>query len=570
MRIFLVLVGIFLNFALLAQQVEVEVSPNEALVNEPFYVTFKVKASGGNDPYISFDPVGAEVVGRREQGVSISTVVINGKFTTTREQSYVYELVAERAGTAFLKNIKVEINGKTEKAKDVKVVILNEKRKLQDVFLEAVPSKNKIYIGEGINVAYYLYYKIPVVANDIKEFPKLNKFIKRFYKTQGNIETVQYKGEVYRRVLAYSARAYPEKVGVAVLDQMKIAAQVADQRSFDPFGGLSSSYRPKDIVSPRVEIEVMPIPTEGMPSNFTGLVGAHDFILTGGKSKYLINEPIEFKLEVRGSGALENFQAPALFTSDLIEEFDTKADLIELSEGAASKKFDFTYLARSEVSIPEREVSFSYFDPENKKFVEKSIKIPALVVAGGVMDSSKENKPKAAKANNNQRQDLKLDFDMNFLPNWLTPPKKSSTKIGLVGIQDKLEKDFTGVIIKIVSLVIVLVSFLLIYFNYKKVESGEDVEAQFNTAFKKFKKTPSYEHLYTLLSIVFERKGADINRALKECSLPNEAKTYILQLLQSLEQGQFSKSKTSSNSKKIEYGYLKKLKIVIQEKNEVN
>jgi hypothetical protein len=314
----------------------------------------------------------------------------------------------------------------------------------------------------------------------------------------------------------------------------------------------------------------MPIPTEGMPSNFTGLVGAHDFILTGGKSKYLINEPIEFKLEVRGSGALENFQAPALFTSDLIEEFDTKADLIELSEGAASKKFDFTYLARSEVSIPEREVSFSYFDPENKKFVEKSIKIPALVVAGGVMDSSKENKPKAAKANNNQRQDLKLDFDMNFLPNWLTPPKKSSTKIGLVGIQDKLEKDFTGVIIKIVSLVIFLVSFLLIYFNYKKVESGEDVEAQFNAAFKKFKKTPNYEHLYTLLSIVFERKGADINRALKECSLPNEAKTYILQLLQSLEQGQFSKSKTSSNSKKIEYGYLKKLKIVIQEKNEVN
>jgi hypothetical protein len=227
-------------------------------------------------------------------------------------------------------------------------------------------------------------------------------------------------------------------------------------------------------------------------------------------------------------------------------------------------------LARSEVSIPEREVSFSYFDPENKKFVEKSIKIPALVVAGGVMDSSKENKPKATKANNNQRQDLKLDFDMNFLPNWLTPPKKSSTKIGLVGIQDKLEKDLTGVIIKIVSLVIFLVSFLLIYFNYKKVESGEDVEAQFNAAFKKFKKTPNYEHLYTLLSIVFERKGADINRALKECSLPNEAKTYILQLLQSLEQGQFSKSKTSSNSKKIEYGYLKKLKIVIQEKNEVN
>lgn len=570
MRIFLVLIGFIVNLAIFAQQVEVEVNPTEALVNEPFYVTFKIKATGGNEPYISFDPTGAEVVGRREQGVSISTTVINGKFTTTREQSYVYELVADRAGTAYLKNIKVELNGKTEKAKDVKVTILNEKRKLQEVFLEAVPSKNKIYIGEGINVSYYLYYKIPVVANDIKEFPKLNKFIKRFYKTQGNVETVQYKGEVYRRVLAYSARAYPEKVGTAVLDQMKIAAQVADQRSFDPFGGLSSSYRPKDIVSPRVEIEVMPIPTEGMPSNFTGLVGSHDFILTGGKSKYLINEPIEFKIEVRGVGALENFQAPTLFNSDLIEEFDTKADLVELSEGAASKKFEFTYLARSEVSIPERTMSFSYFDPDNKKFVEKTITVPALNVAGGVMDSTKDNKPKAVKANENAKQDLKLDLDMNFLPSWLTPPKKAKSPIGLVGIQDKLEKDFSGMMIKIVATGFILFSFLLIFLNYKKVGNNNDTEALFKLAFKKFKKEPTYEHLYSLLSVVFDKNGADINRALKESQLSNEAKSYILQLLQGLEQGQFSKSKSSFNSKKIEYGYLKKLKLIIQDKHEVN
>ena len=91
MRIFLVLIGLIVNLTIFAQQVEVEVNPTEALVNEPFYVTFKIKATGGNEPYISFDPVGAEVVGRREQGVSISTTVINGKFTTTREQSYVYE-----------------------------------------------------------------------------------------------------------------------------------------------------------------------------------------------------------------------------------------------------------------------------------------------------------------------------------------------------------------------------------------------------------------------------------------------------------------------------------------------
>lgn len=562
--------SLLITLKVMGQQVEVEVSPSEAIVNESFYLTFKVKMSGSGEPYISFTPVNAEVLNRKEQGVSISTVVINGKFTTTREQSYVYELISDRTGTAYVKNIAVELNGKTEKLKDLRINVLGEKRKLQDVFLEAQPSKNKIYVGEGINVNYYLYYKIPVIANDIKEFPKLNKFIKRFYKTNGNVETVQYKGEVFRRVLAYSARSYPEKPGIAVLDSMRISAQVADQRSFDPFGGLSNSYRQKDISSPRVEIEVLPIPTEGMPSNFTGLVGNHEFQLTGGREKYLINEPIEFKLEVKGAGALENFQAPSLFNSDLIEEFDAKTDLIELAEGLGSKKFEFTYLARSEVSIPEREISFSVFDPDKKTFIEKKIKIPAIKVAGGAAPVKNENKKNQSKT----KEDIKginLAFDLNLIPDWLKPVgKKGEEKLGLVGLEFIKTSSSAVSIFIAASVLFLLLGILLIWFELRKSPTGEDASKLFDYHFKSFKRKPTYESLYLLVSHSLKNNGPDVVKALKQCPLSNESKNYILSLMGSLEQSQFAKNSANVDLKKINYGHLKALKKIMKEQNEAH
>lgn len=565
--------GILLSSKAMGQQVDVEVSPSEAIVNEPFYLTFKVKMSGSGEPYISFTPVNAEVLNRREQGVSISTVVINGKFTTTREQSYVYELIADRSGTAYIKNISVELNGKTEKLKDLRVSVLNEKRKLQEVFLEAQPSKNKIYIGEGININYFLYYKIPVIANDIKEFPKLNKFIKRFYKTTGNVETVQYKGEVFRRVLAYSARAYPEKVGTAVLDTMRISAQVADQRSFDPFGGLSNSYRQRDISSPRVEVEVLAIPTEGMPQNFTGLVGSHEFQLTGGREKYLINEPIEFKMEVKGSGALENFQAPSLFNSDLIEEFDTKTDLTELSEGLASKKFEYTYLARSEVSIPEREVAFSFFDPDKKIFVERKIKIPGIKVAGGALPTKADTKTNKKKAPE-EVKGINFALDFNILPEWLRPVgKKGESKVGLVGLVDSTDGKFKSPL-ELESIIGTVLLFslgiILVIIEFMKTSGGEDDLKIFDQRLKKFKKQPTYENLYLLLSHSLNKASPDVVRNLKQCSLSNETKNYILGLMGTLEQSQFSKNSSGANVKKIDYGHLKALKKLMKEHHEAH
>jgi hypothetical protein len=156
-----------------AEDVQVEVSPPEPLMNESFFVTFKIKTTGNVEPYISFTPSGAVVQGKSEQGVSISTTVINGKFTTSREQSYVYELFADHQGQVVLRNIKVEIGGKVTNVKDVHVNVLAQARKVADAFMEATASKTRVYLGEALMLIIICILKHQLQPMMLKSFPSL-------------------------------------------------------------------------------------------------------------------------------------------------------------------------------------------------------------------------------------------------------------------------------------------------------------------------------------------------------------------------------------------------------------
>ena len=54
--------------------------------------------------------------------------------------------------------------------------------------------------------------------------------------TNERIETVQYNGEIYKRVLKYSTRVYPEKTGTAYIDSLRLNVQYSDGYQNTPFG----------------------------------------------------------------------------------------------------------------------------------------------------------------------------------------------------------------------------------------------------------------------------------------------------------------------------------------------
>ena len=530
-----------------ADDVDVEVSPPEPLVNESFFVTFKVKSTGNVDPYISFSPSGATVQGKREQGVSISTTVINGKFTTTREQSYVYELIAEHPGQVAIRNIKVEVSGKTNNLKDLHFNVLAEARRIPDAFMEAQASKTKVYLGEAIDVNYYLYFKTSISANDVKEFPKLNKFIKRFHHINSPVETVQYKGQVLKRILAYSARLYPEKVGHAVLDPMTISVQIIESDYNSPFGGFglgAQRYKNKDLSSPRIEVEVLPLPSENVPQGFTGLVGEHEFNLSVSKSKFLVNEPIEVKLEVKGKGALENMDAPVIYSDNSLEQFDTKSEVTELGAQAAKKVFDYTYLGRGPLNIKTRELSLSYFDPISAKYVERKISIPAIEVSGIAIASSNNQmtKPGDQKANSSEINASNDDFLSKLFNGSNNQNKKvEANPLGIVGPDFSLDSTWSHRwfdLVNIFLIVLIMLVLALWYRAYKNEDFSADDHAEIKNEIALLKKNGiNYSGLYKIISLLDKnnsllQSGVSITKVIEESQLSSDAKSYFKKLFQ--------------------------------------
>lgn len=553
MKIVMFFILAVFSMAIRAQDVEVVVEPKEPVINENFFVTFKIKTSGSEEPYISFTPYGASVLGKRSQGLSISTIVINGKFTTTKEQAVVYEMLAERSGQVYLRNVKVEMSGKTIPVNEIRVNVLNEPRRIPDAFIEAEASKTKVYLGEGLDINYYLYFKTSISANDVKEFPKLNKFIKRFHHINAPVETVQYKGQVFKRILAYSARLYAEKIGTAVLDPMTISVQMIENE-YGGFGFGSQRYKNKDLSSARIEVEVLPLPSEGVPASFTGLIGDHEFNLSVPKTKYLVNEPVEIKLEVKGKGAVENFDAPVIYSDNNLEQFDTKSEVTEIGMQAAKKVFEYTLLARGPVKIAEREMSFAYFEPSSGKYIEKKISVPGIEVSGvaaattGSSDSKSEAQVPAASTGS------------NFL-NSLFTNKKSGTveknQVGLVGPnlsgQGKWFDHGFMVLNTILGLLLVIVG-IEWGMSSRKSAGPKNISQLIKRDIALMKKKGlSYSELYHVLAALDKTNkmaggGISIVNVINESQLSNEAKNYFKNALSFTEGGAYAEGRRNGQN----------------------
>jgi hypothetical protein len=503
------------------------------------------------------------VHGKSEQGVSISTTVINGKFSTTREQSYVYELIAERQGQVTLRNIKVEMGGKVTSLKDVYINVLAQARKVPDAFMEATASKTRVYLGEAIDVNYFLYFKTSISANDVKEFPKLNKFIKRFHHINSPVETVQYKGQVLKRILAYSAKLFPEKVGSAVLDPMTISVQIIENDYSSPFGSFgmgSQRYKNKDLASPRIEIEVLPLPAENVPAGFTGLVGEHEFILSVAKNKYLVNEPIEVKFEAKGKGALENMDAPAIYSDSSLEQFDTKSEVTELGTQLAKKVFEYTYLARAPLSLKAHELSLAYFDPSSGRYIEKKVSVPGIEVGGvagnsnasGEANSGKE--PSKAQAFNGSENDFFSNlFSLNSSSESVGK-KIDKNKLGLVGPNLKGESRWFDRWFDLLNIglgLIILSLGVKWYLEMNNGSSSGDKALEVKKIIAHMKKNGlDYSQLYKVVLTLDKEnmiasKGVSIFQVLDESMLSTEAKDYFKNSLKNCEEKAFGINKTN-------------------------
>ena len=245
-RFLLVPALMLLGVVCAAQDISIELGPDEIGENQAFTITLIVK----NDRIKSYDKF-PDIEGFRKQGTSSSssTQIINGQISSSQSITMTY--VPLRQGTFTIKPFTVEVNDTTvqSKGKTVKVGPRVQAQRRdpyrnlfdkdpfeeffgdrkdpefidikEDAFLAMSSDKDEVYVGEGVtaNLAFYVsdnnraplqFYELGKQLSEIlKKIRPGNCWEENFNIENINGEPVTINGKGYTQYKIYEATFYP-------------------------------------------------------------------------------------------------------------------------------------------------------------------------------------------------------------------------------------------------------------------------------------------------------------------------------------------------------------------------
>jgi hypothetical protein len=326
----------------------------------------------------------------------------NGEISFT--VSFTYLVTPQREGTFSIPPVKLNLNGREIQTSPLTLAVVKEETTKptepnKSYFGELVVPKDSAYVGEPVPVELRYYFdrriwyqpypqgQLPIIDGD--------GFVTAKYPDPAEKE-VQVNGRWYR-VLIYKTAITGVRAGQLDLHSatQEFLLHVPVLRNappgFDndydqsPFGNGFNGYERKDVSigTNGATLEIKALPTDGRPANFSGAIGR--FTMTGSIQPAHVNvgDPLDMQIQISGNGNFDRVQAPTL-AAESVWHVHLVTSEIEAQDDIglnAVKTFRYPLVANA----PVRETptaSFSYFDPEQEKYVTLNLDPKAISVDG--------------------------------------------------------------------------------------------------------------------------------------------------------------------------------------------
>ncbi len=391
-------------------QIRAYVSQNRVGLNENFTYSIEVTGKSSSLPrpqapdftnfYVLSGP-----------NTSTSIQIINGRMEATK--THTYYLQPKKKGKLLIPPAKVEWKGKTLQSNAITITVVDQPQATspstrgqkapkkstdrdllgQSIYLKTVVSKKKAYVGEQIVVAYKLYYRVSVSGYDFKKLPSNPGFWTEEFEqpTQTPVTTEIVNGLNYNVATLRRVAIFPTQSGELTLEPISIVVEARVRRrsrsifdSFfdDPFGNIVQ----KTLTSKPIKITVLDLPEEGKPADFNGAVGHYTLNVKIDKTQVQANDAVSLQITISGEGNIKMVNIPEVIVPPDIEKYDPKIKTELDNLGAkirGTKKAEIVLIPRVPGDFLIKPLTFSYFDPQARKYVTLKSKAIALHVTGG-------------------------------------------------------------------------------------------------------------------------------------------------------------------------------------------
>ncbi len=443
-------------------------APSQVIVGRPFQLTYSVNQRS-KDLQIA-EITDFDVLAGPYQSTSSSTSFVNGKRTSSFQQTYTYTLMAQREGTFTIAPASIRVSGDTYTSNGVRITVLPEDEQPQqsqqsqqptrqantqssqqsssnsgtvsseNLFIRTIVSKTRVHEQEAILLSYKLYFAGVDVAqftNNTK-IPEFTGFLKQDLE-QGEIQTEleHYNGRNYQTATLYRTLLYPQHSGDIQIDPatfeavLRVQTRAQVRSIFDDFFGTYTNVT-RAIKAPGVTIHVESLPS-GKPAGFSGGVGQFTLSPSISQTEVETNDAVTIRLDISGTGNMKLLKTPSVDWPEGFEPYDPKVtnNFKTTAAGVSgTKSIEYLAIPRASGDYTVPSVAFSYFDTESDTYKTLTTPEYTIHVKKGAGDSAAASAP----TNYVNKEDIKqLGSDIRYIhtnASSLTPARPALVAYG--------------------------------------------------------------------------------------------------------------------------------------------
>jgi len=373
------------------RQVWMQLSTGVARVGEN--VQLNVVANGGDDvrleslPSVAGLRFGAPSGPRRSQTLTI----INGRRRKLVESGWSIPIICENEGEFLIPALTLNVAGEAQLTEPVTLRVVRDMTGENLGFFELQASSPKVVEGMPFSLELQFGWDQEVKANyanlSIPWWDKLYGAIEMDSdeQVQGG-ESVTVNGAFTVPIERLQRNDHPGRV-VFRIRRSFIATRSGKldlPSSFLEFGEKSRSLFQSGVKNNyfvranELDLEVVPLPAEGRPFEFSGAVGKFRVRASVNARDLIVGDSIKLSVDWTGQGNMEFFEAPALDRLDAFNGFQFYGRTEEKSLGRRRVVYDLAPLSAQVLEIPP--VPLWSFDPEENAYVKiESAPIPLRV-----------------------------------------------------------------------------------------------------------------------------------------------------------------------------------------------